>query len=103
MWFVTGTGAIIFAALNVLWSFRNKESKWFRFVSMALTAITICAFYSDGAVRVVHEDWAGLMDIMPSMSKVLWVCVLVSILINSVSLFKHALVKPKHAKGHVIF
>jgi hypothetical protein len=89
MWFVLGAGAIIFAALNVVWSFRNKESKWFRFVSLALTALTICAFYSDGAVRVVHEDWGGLMDIMPTMSKALWVCVMASIIINSVSLFRN--------------
>jgi hypothetical protein len=55
---------------------------------MALTALTLCAFYADGAARVVHEDWAGLMDIMPTMSKALWVCTGISILINAVSLFR---------------
>lgn len=88
MWIVLGAGAIVFAALNVVWSFRNKEAKWFRFASLALTALTICAFYSDGAVRVINEDWAGLTDIMPSISKVLWLCVIVSIIINSISLFR---------------
>lgn len=50
------------------------------------TALTMCSFYSDGAMRVVKEDWAGLMDIMPTMSKALWVCVILSIIINSISL-----------------
>lgn len=88
MWLILGIAAIVFAILNVVWLIRNKESKWFRFVSLSLTALTICAFYTDGAVRVVNEDWGGLIDIMPTMSKALWVCVILSIIINSISLFK---------------
>ena len=45
----------------------------------------IAEFYSD---RVLNEDWGGLIDIMPTMSKALWVCVGISILLNSVSLFR---------------
>ncbi|MDO4650043.1 MAG: hypothetical protein Q4B26_15500 [Eubacteriales bacterium] len=88
MWLVFGIAAILLAILNVVWSLQNKNAKWFRFGSMALTLLTLCAFYSDGAGRVVAEDWGGLMDIMPTMSKALWVCSLLSILINSFSLFK---------------
>lgn len=88
MWLILGIGAIITAIFNVAWTIQNKESKWFRFASLSLTALTVCASYSDEAVRVVNEDWAGLMDIMPIMSKVLWVCVILSIIINSISLFK---------------
>ena len=87
MWFILGTGAIIFAALNAVWTFKSKNAKWFRYISMSLTALTICAFYSAEALRVVHEDWSGLMDIMPTMSKALWCCTVASIIINSVSLF----------------
>ena len=50
--------------------------------------LILCSFYSDGAMRVLNEDWGGLMDIMPTMSKALWVCVGISILLNSVSLFR---------------
>ena len=53
-----------------------------------LPKTTVCSFYSDGAMRVLNEDWGGLMDIMPTMSKALWVCVGISILLNSVSLFR---------------
>lgn len=38
MWLIFGTVAIIFAILNVVSSFRNKEPKWFRFASLSFTA-----------------------------------------------------------------
>ena len=88
MWLVFGLGAIVCAVMNLAWTLRNKNAKWFRFLSIALTALTLCAFYSDGASRVVHEDWAGLMDIMPTMSKALWGCTGASIIINAISLFQ---------------
>ena len=88
MWMLLGIGAIVFGILNLAWTFYNKNAKWFRFASLALTALTLCAFYADGAGRVVAEDWGGLMDIMPTMSKALWVCTIISIMLNSISLFK---------------
>ena len=86
MWLAMGFGAIIFAILNLAWTSKQKNSKWFGFISLSLTALTACSFYSDAAVRVAHEDWGGLMDILPSMSKALWICVIISILVNSITL-----------------
>ncbi|WP_337527922.1 hypothetical protein [Anaerotignum faecicola] len=86
MWLAMGAGAIIFAILNLVWLFKQKSSKWFGFISLSLTALTVCAFYSDAAMRVINEDWGGLMDILPSMSKALWICVIISILANSIML-----------------
>ena len=88
MWVILGGAAIVTAILNVIWAFLKKEAKWFRFASLALTALTLCAFYSDEAARVVEEDWIGLMDIMPAMSQMLWALTGASIIINSVSLFR---------------
>ena len=88
MWLIFGIGAIIFALLNIISAFKNKSSKWYRFCSLSLTALTAVAFYSDGARSVIKEDWAGLMDTMPTMNKALWVLVILSIAINSVSLFR---------------
>ncbi len=88
MWMIFGISAIVFAILNMAWTFRDKNAKWFRFTSLALTALTLCAFYADGAGRVAAEDWGGLMDIMPTMSRHLWVCTVISILLNSISLFQ---------------
>lgn len=86
MWLAMGAGAIIFAILNLVWLFKQKSSKWFGFISLSLTALTVCAFYSDAAMRVINEDWGGLMDILPSTSKALWICVILSILANSIML-----------------
>ena len=86
MWLAMGAGAIIFAILNLVWLFKQKSSKWFGFISLSLTALTVCAFYSDAAMRVINEDWGGLLDILPSTSKALWICVIISILANSIML-----------------
>ena len=88
MWIILGVAAIITAILNVVWSIRNKNAKGFRFISLSLTALTLCAFYSANAKWVINEDWFALMDVVPTMSKALWVLTIVSILINSTSLFK---------------
>ena len=86
MWILFGAGAIITALLNII-NYKNKANI-FRFLSMSFTSLTVCAFYTDWAGRVVIEDWAGLMDTMPTISKALWICVVLSILINSISLIK---------------
>ena len=86
MWIIFGLAAIITALLNIM-NFKNKANI-FRFLSLSFTSLTVCAFYADGASRVVIEDWAGLMDTMPTISKALWICVAISILINSYSLIK---------------
>lgn len=86
MWIIFGLTAIITALLNIM-NFKNKANI-FRFLSLSFTSLTVCAFYADGARRVVIEDWAGLLDTMPTISKALWVCVIVSIMINSYSLIK---------------
>lgn len=86
MWLIFGAGAIITALLNIM-NFKN-QSYLFRFLSLSFTSLTVCAFYTDGAGRVVREDWGGLMDTMPTLSKALWFCVAFSILINSISLIK---------------
>lgn len=86
MWLIFGAAAIITALLNII-NFKNSAD-FFRFLSLSLTSLTVCAFYADGAGRVIQEDWAGLMDTMPTISKALWICVALSIIINSISLIK---------------
>ena len=74
MWLFFGISAMIFTGFNLTYFFKNKNEKWFRFAALSFTALTVCSFYSDGAMRALNEDWGGLMDIMPTMSKALWVC-----------------------------
>ncbi len=88
MWLFFGISAIITTALHLIFYFKGKETKWFRFFSLSFTALTVCAFYSAETNRVLQGDWAGLIDVMPFASKGLWGCVIFSILINGISLFK---------------
>ena len=88
MWLFLRITANIFTRYNLIYSLKNKNENWFTFGPISFTALTVCSFYSDGAIRVLNEDWGGLMDIMPTVSKALWVCVGISILLNSVSLFR---------------
>ena len=88
MWMFFGTIAIVTALLNMIWTAKGKNAKWFRFISLSFTALTLCAFYSANAKWMVNEDWSALSDVTPATAKSLWVCTIVSIAINSVSLFK---------------
>lgn len=90
MWIVLGVGAIFFAILNVFAGKGNNASKWFGFISLSLTALTVCSFYYDAALLVVKEDWSALSDILPTISKLLWACVVVSIIVNSIPFFRTA-------------
>ena len=85
MWLVFGVGAAAFALLN-LWK-PGKKREIFRWASLSLTALALCAFYGDGAARVARGDWGGLMDTMPTLSRALWILTAASILINGVDLF----------------
>ena len=88
MWLFFGVAAIITAILNVIWTLRHLDAKWFRFCSLAFTVFTLCAFYAQAAHWVLAEDWSALMDVLPSTSNALWFLTMASVVINSISLFK---------------
>ena len=89
-WFFFGITAIITAILNVIWTLRNREAKWFRFCSLSFTVFTLCSFYSEAAHWILVEDWSALMDVVPITSNILWFLTVVSVAINSISLFKRS-------------
>ena len=88
MWFVFGVGAIMAAVFNITWTVKGEDAKWFRFISLSLTALTLCAFHSQDAIWVLNQDWGALEDVVPAMSRDLWMLTLISIALNSISLFK---------------
>ena len=55
MWLFFGISAIIFTGFNLIYSFKNKNEKWFRFAALSFTALTLCSFYSDG-YHANHEQ-----------------------------------------------
>ena len=87
MWLLLELIAIIFAILNVIWTLKHKDAKWFRYFSLSFTILTLCAEYSQVSQWVVKEDWSALLDIVPYMQDSFWVLAIASILINGVSLF----------------
>ncbi len=88
MWLIFGICAIAAAIVNVLVTPFWKGAKWFRFLSLSLTALTLCAFHEQIAGWVAREDWSALMDVVPTTSKALWGLTFGSIAVNSVSLFR---------------
>ena len=88
MWLFLGIVAIITAVLNIIWTLKGLDAKWFRFISLSLTAFTLCAFYTQVYQWVLIEDWSALYDVVPTVSKALWFLTIASIIINSISLFK---------------
>lgn len=87
LWIVFGIAAIVTAIANIICLILHKETKWFRFASLALTALTLCAFYGLAGKIVLSEDWSGALDVIPTLSKPFWFLTIVSILLNSFSLF----------------
>ena len=55
IWLITGIAAIITAIANILCVMLHREAKWFRFASLSLTALTLCAFYGLAANIVLSE------------------------------------------------
>lgn len=88
MWLFLGIAAIITAVLNIIWTLNSLDAKWFRFISLSLTALTLCAFYTQVYQWILIKDWSALYDVVPTMSKALWIITILSIIINSISLFK---------------
>ena len=88
MWIIFGLSAIVTACLNLYCWSSGKDPKFFRFLSLSLTALTVCAIYSSDAQWVLKEDWSALMDVVPTMSRYLWGLVIASIALNGISLIR---------------
>ena len=87
MWIVFGIVAVASAILNLAWAAKGREPKWFRFISLSATALTVCAFNSVNAEWVINEDWIALMDVVPAMTRSLWVSTVLSVIVNGITLF----------------
>ena len=88
MWIFFGISAIVTALLNVIWTVWNRDAKWFRFISLAFTAFTVCTFYGQAGEWAARNDWSALEDVLPGVSNALWFLTVMSVVINSISLFK---------------
>ena len=87
MFLVFGILAIITAICNIIFGINGKNIDILRFISISLTALTVCAFYQLDAQYVAQGDWSALMDVTPTGAKLCWVGTIASILINSITFF----------------
>ena len=87
-WIIFGIAAIVTAIANMICLMLHKETKWFRFASLSLTALTLCAFYGLAGKIVLSEDWSAALDVIPTLSKPLWFLTIFSIVLNGISIFK---------------
>ena len=86
MWLLFGIIAIIAAIMNVVWTIRHREAEWFRYISLSFTALTLCAFYSMAKQWVLTSAASQLLDVMPTLSYVLWILTIASVLLNGICL-----------------
>lgn len=87
MFIFLGIISILCAICNLYLFFNDrKQYKWFMFLSLSFTALTLCDFYSDAARMVIAKDMAGLEDVVVTIHKSLWYLTFASIIINGIPL-----------------
>lgn len=85
---ILGIIAIFFAIKNIIAWTHGKDPQKYRFLSLAFTALTIFSFYYMGAEFLSKGDIAGALDVVPTISEILFFCTIASIIINGITLFK---------------
>lgn len=82
MWLLFGILAILATALNLILYFIGKDYNLAMAAGLSLTALTLCAEYSQLASWVAAEDWAALADVVPGMERAFWILTIMSIGLN---------------------
>lgn len=82
MFLVLGVIAIVATVLNLYLYKVGKDYKLAMAMGLSFTALTLVAVYNMISGWVKVKDWAVLLDVVPTMTTVLWVLTIVSILLN---------------------
>ena len=82
MWLILGFIAIVTTFINLYMYTTGRDYKLAMALGLSFTALTLCAEYSLVASWVRAEDWAALLDVVPTMEKALWLLTIISILLN---------------------
>ena len=78
---------VVTGILNVIWTLRRRETKWFSYISLSFTTLTLCAYYSLAKQWVLANAADQLLDVMPTLSDVLWFLTIASVMLNGICLF----------------
>lgn len=82
MWLVFGVLAIIATFINLYQYRTGKDNQLAMALGLSFTALTLAAQFSMMADALKAEDWAGLLDVVPTMSTALWMLTILSIVLN---------------------
>ncbi len=85
---VLGVLAIIFAVLNIIWYVKGRNPKIFRYISLSFTLLAVLAGLSEANSYIAMEDISALYDVVLTLTSALWICVIGSICVNSVTLIE---------------
>ena len=87
MWLILGAIAIAATFINLYMYVVGKDYKLAMAMGLSFTALTLCAEHSLIADWVKAEDWAALLDVVPTINKAFWFLTIVSILLNIAPIF----------------
>lgn len=87
MWIILGILALLFLILGFL--INDKKALIFIFLSLSFTILTIGFLYSMETSRLLEKDISGMLDLMPTMTKIIWIGSFLSIILNGISLYKN--------------
>ena len=82
MFLILGIIAIVATVLNLYLYKVGKDYKLAMAMGLSFTALTLVSGYSMISGWVKVKDWAALLDVVPTMTTVLWGLTIVSILLN---------------------
>lgn len=82
MWLILGVIAIVATFMNLYLYAKGKDYKLAMAMGLSFTALTILTDYRMVSNWVKAEDWSALLDVVPTMEKVLWFLTIISILLN---------------------
>lgn len=82
MWIIFIAIAIILTCANLYLYVTARNFTVVMALALSFTALTVCAALRLIANWVNGEDWSALLDVVPTMTNVLWVFTLLLIFIN---------------------
>ncbi|HCN61190.1 MAG TPA: hypothetical protein DIS72_08920 [Staphylococcus sp.] len=82
MFMVLGIIAIVATVLNIYLYKIGKDYKLAMAMGLSFTALTLVSGHSMISNWVKVEDWAALLDVLPTMATALWALTIISILLN---------------------
>lgn len=87
MWMFCGAVSLSFTVVTWILTLRRKNgADWASICALSFTAITLLLVYKMAVDWVCQEDWAALLDVLPTMFTIVTGYVILQILMNAIAL-----------------